>query len=153
MMAPGPLHEPSVPAFPGRDMFRGRTFHSAQWDHDFEVTGKRIAVIGTGASAVQFVPQIAEQAEQVTVFQRTPHWIVPKPDRPLSPAAHRVSRYLPGAQRLYRWAIYWGYESSTPAFMNPELMRRRGGGGAGASASSGSRPPIASQPHSRPARV
>ncbi|MEV2223782.1 DUF4873 domain-containing protein [Nocardia vinacea] len=124
VMAPGPLHEPSVPDFPGRDVFRGRSFHSALWDHDFEVTGKRIAVIGTGASAVQFVPRIAKQAEQVTVFQRTPHWIVPKPDRPLSSVEHRMFRHLPGAQRFYRWAIYWGYESLTPAFMNPELMRR-----------------------------
>ncbi|WP_107657685.1 DUF4873 domain-containing protein [Nocardia suismassiliense] len=124
LMAPGPLHEPSVPDFPGRDTFRGKSFHSAEWDHDFDLSGKRVAVIGTGASAVQFVPQIAKEAGHVTVFQRTPHWIVPKPDRPLSPVEHRVFRYLPGAQRLYRWAIYWGYESLIPAFMNPELMRR-----------------------------
>ncbi|MFI7002125.1 DUF4873 domain-containing protein [Nocardia sp. NPDC050175] len=124
VMAPGPLHEPSVPTFAGRDTFRGKSFHSAQWDHDFDIRGKRIAVIGTGASAVQFVPQIAKEAAQVTVFQRTPHWIVPKPDRPLTSVEHGVFRYLPGAQRLYRWAVYWGYEAMIPAFMNPELMRR-----------------------------
>ncbi|RDI50906.1 DUF4873 domain-containing protein [Nocardia mexicana] len=124
VMAPGPLHEPSIPDFPGRDSFRGTSFHSAQWDHDFDVTGKRIAVIGTGASAVQFVPQIAKQAAQVTVFQRTPHWVVPKPDRRLSGTEHAAFRFVPGAQRLYRWAVYWGYESMIPAFMNPALMRR-----------------------------
>ncbi|WP_280265937.1 DUF4873 domain-containing protein [Nocardia wallacei] len=124
VMAPGPLHEPSVPDLPGRESFRGTSFHSARWDHDFDVTGKRIAVIGTGASAVQLVPQIAKQAAQVTVFQRTPHWVVPKPDRRLSSAEHAVFRFVPGAQRLYRWAVYWGYESMIPAFMNPGLMRR-----------------------------
>ncbi|MFX0577300.1 DUF4873 domain-containing protein [Nocardia nepalensis] len=124
VMAPGSLREPSVPDLPGRDAFRGRSFHSAQWDHHFDITGKRIAVIGTGASAVQFVPRIAKQAERVTVFQRTPHWIVPKRDRPLSLVEHRMFRYLPGSQRLYRWAIYFGYESLTPAFMNPKHMRR-----------------------------
>ncbi|WP_280430714.1 DUF4873 domain-containing protein [Nocardia brasiliensis] len=124
VLASGPLHEPSIPAFPGREEFRGKSFHSAQWEHDYDVRGKRIAVIGTGASAVQFVPRIAEDAAQVTVFQRTPHWIVPKPDRPLSALEHGAFRYLPGAQRLYRWAIYWGYESMIPAFMHPELMRR-----------------------------
>ncbi|WP_433520566.1 DUF4873 domain-containing protein [Nocardia pseudovaccinii] len=118
VLAPGPPHEPSVPDFPGRDVFRGCSFHSAQWDNDFEATGKRIAVIGTGASAVRFVPQIAEQAEQVTVFHRTPQWIVP---RPLSPVAHRMFRYLPGAQRLYRWATYRDYESSTTALQRENV--------------------------------
>lgn len=124
VMAAGPLHEPAIPDFPGRDTFGGNSFHSAQWDHEFDITGKRIAVIGTGASAVQFVPKIAEQAAQVTVFQRTPHWVVPKPDRRLSRWEHRAFRYLPGAQRLYRWGIYWGYESLIPAFLHPNLMRR-----------------------------
>ncbi|MFI9503144.1 DUF4873 domain-containing protein [Nocardia sp. NPDC052566] len=124
VMAPGPLHEPSIPVFPGQESFRGTSFHSAKWDHDFDVTGKRIAVIGTGASAVQFVPQIAKQAAHVSVFQRTPHWVVPKPDRPLSTTQQRVFRYVPGAQRLSRWATYWGYEALIPAFMHPELMRR-----------------------------
>ncbi|KZM73993.1 DUF4873 domain-containing protein [Nocardia terpenica] len=124
IMAPGPLHEPSVPDLPGRESFRGRSFHSARWEHDFEVAGKRIAVIGTGASAVQFVPQIAKQAARVTVFQRTPHWILPKPDRRLSDPERGLFRTVPGAQRLSRWGVYWAYESMIPGFLDPKRMGR-----------------------------
>ncbi|MFI6865473.1 DUF4873 domain-containing protein [Nocardia sp. NPDC050406] len=124
ILAAGPLHVPSIPEFPGRETFGGTSFHSAQWDHSLDPAGKRIAVIGTGASAVQFVPELAREAARVSVFQRTPHWVIPKPDRPLAAWERRMFRRVPGAQRLYRWAIYWTYESSIVAFMNPNIMRR-----------------------------
>ena len=79
----GALHEPSIPHLPGIETFRGTTFHSAAWDHDYDLRGKRIAVIGTGASAIQFVPKIAPDVKQLFVFQRTAPWINPKKDYPI----------------------------------------------------------------------
>ena len=82
--AMGQLSRPAVPDIPGREQFTGRSFHSADWDHSFDLRGKRAAVIGTGASAIQFVPAIADQAASLTVFQRSPAYILPRPDRPHS---------------------------------------------------------------------
>jgi cation diffusion facilitator CzcD-associated flavoprotein CzcO len=120
--APGPLHVPSIPDFPGRDDFRGVSFHSAQWDHDFDPAGKRIAVIGTGASAAQFIPQLAKTAASLSVFQRTPHWVIPKLDRPITDAEHWLFRHVPGVQKAYRYGIYWSHEAAIPGFMHPRLM-------------------------------
>src|ERR1043166_4837395 len=77
----GALHLPAMPDLPGRDRFAGAAFHSARWDHGVPLDGKRVAVIGTGASAIQFVPEVARRAGKLSVFQRTPPWIVPKRDR------------------------------------------------------------------------
>ncbi|MFC9517561.1 DUF4873 domain-containing protein [Nocardiaceae bacterium NPDC056970] len=119
---PGPLHKPSIPAFTGRERFAGRAFHSAEWDHTVDLTGKRVAVIGTGASAVQFVPEVAKQAAHVDVFQRTAHWVLPKMDRPITPTEKRLFRTVPGVQKAYRGAIYWSHESLIAGFMHPRLM-------------------------------
>ena len=81
VMACGGLSRPAIPELPGLSSFAGKVFHSARWDHSFSLTGKRVAVIGTGASAIQIVPAIAPQVEQLFVYQRTPPWIIPKPDR------------------------------------------------------------------------
>ncbi|MEU8386087.1 NAD(P)/FAD-dependent oxidoreductase [Streptosporangium sp. NPDC048865] len=121
--ATGALHVPSLPAIPGRESFRGPSFHSAEWDHSVDLTGKRVAVIGTGASAVQFVPRIAGQVSRLHVFQRTPPWIHPKPDFPFSPRAKRLLG-LPGAARALRGAIYWALETRALGFaVDPRLMR------------------------------
>jgi cation diffusion facilitator CzcD-associated flavoprotein CzcO len=119
---PGPLHRPHIPDLPGLETFTGSTFHSARWNHDEDLAGKRVAVIGTGASAVQFIPQMAKSAARVEVFQRTPHWVIPKLDRRISGVEHRLFRAVPAVQRAYRNAIYWGHESIIAAFMNPKLM-------------------------------
>ncbi len=119
---PGPLHKPSIPDFPGRERFTGTAFHSAEWDHSVDLAGKRVAVIGTGAGAVQFVPEIAKAAAHVDVFQRTAHWIVPKLDRPITPTEKRLFRTVPGSQKAYRGAIYWSHESLIAGFMHPRLM-------------------------------
>jgi len=121
MTAMGPLHQPNIPEIPGAATFAGPRFHSAQWDHNVDLTGKRVAVIGTGASAIQFVPQVAEAAAQVTVFQRTPPWLLPKRDRPFTPRQHRLFRALPGFQRAYRWLIYWEAEATIVTFTHPKL--------------------------------
>ncbi|MEV5889642.1 flavin-containing monooxygenase [Nonomuraea fuscirosea] len=119
----GALHIPKYPEIVGRESFTGPAFHSAEWDHSADLTGKRVAVIGTGASAVQFVPQLAPDARHLTVFQRTPPWIHPKPDFAFSPAARRLLR-LPGAARTLRGGIYWALESRALGFaVDPRLMK------------------------------
>jgi len=121
--APGPLSEPALPKLPGLDSFAGKVFHSARWDHDHDLTGRRVAVIGTGASAVQFVPRIQPRVEHLVVFQRTPPWILPRADRALTRAEHRFYTAIPAAQRLTRGAIYWSRELSAFLFLHPPLMR------------------------------
>ena len=83
VMGVGALHIPSYPELDGIERFQGEVFHSAQWNHDYDLEGKRVAVVGTGASAIQFVPRIAERVSRLHLFQRTPPWIQPKPDRPI----------------------------------------------------------------------
>lgn len=108
--AAGPLSDPRLPDIPGIDTFQGTTFHSATWRHDHDLTGERVAVIGTGASAIQFVPQIQPKVERLHLFQRTPPWVVPRGDRQLTELEHRIYRNAPALQRLTRAAIYYGRE-------------------------------------------
>ncbi|MGP4023774.1 flavin-containing monooxygenase [Actinomadura sp. 3N407] len=119
----GPLHQPSIPDLPGLASFAGRTFHSAQWDHSYDLTGKRVAVIGTGASAIQFVPQIAGRVGHLTVFQRTPPWIIPKPDRRITGLERALFRRVPLVQRGYRNGVYLMQESFVLGFKNPRLLK------------------------------
>jgi cation diffusion facilitator CzcD-associated flavoprotein CzcO len=99
--ASGVLITPNFPDIDGVDSFAGVTMHTARWDHEQDLTGKRVAIIGTGASAVQVIPEIAPIVERLTVFQRTPIWCLPKPDVPLSPLTRRLMR-LPGGHVLQR---------------------------------------------------
>ncbi|UVS77470.1 NAD(P)/FAD-dependent oxidoreductase [Actinokineospora sp. UTMC 2448] len=103
----GALHIPSVPELPGIENFQGKAFHSADWDHDHDLTGRRVAVIGTGASAIQFVPRIAKQVEHVTLFQRTAPWVMPKPDHAMPAWTQKAFATIPGTQRAYRAFLYW----------------------------------------------
>jgi cation diffusion facilitator CzcD-associated flavoprotein CzcO len=119
----GPLSEPSIPDIPGLDSFQGTTFHSAKWRHDLDLTGRRVAVIGTGASAAQFIPQIAPQVSALTVFQRTPPWVMPRRSRPITRLERGIYRAVPGAQRLMRTALYWGREAFAVGFLHPRLNR------------------------------
>jgi len=121
MTAMGPLHQPNIPQIKGAAEFTGPAFHSAQWDHSTDLAGQRVAVVGTGASAIQFVPQIARQAAEVTVFQRTPPWVLPKPDRPIGHRLQRLFATVPGFQRAYRWLIYWEAEATIVTFTKPKL--------------------------------
>jgi cation diffusion facilitator CzcD-associated flavoprotein CzcO len=102
----GGLNRPSYPDIEGLETFRGALFHSAQWNHDVPLEGKRIGVIGTGASAIQLIPQVARTAERVTVFQRTPPWVVPKLDRRISRVEQALYARVPLTQRLLRGAIF-----------------------------------------------
>ncbi|HXE43934.1 MAG TPA: NAD(P)/FAD-dependent oxidoreductase [Conexibacter sp.] len=127
----GGLSEPSIPEIPGADSFKGPAFHTARWRHDVDLTGKRVAVIGTGASAVQAVPRIQPQVRRLTVFQRTPPWIMPHPGRPTRPRERALFGALPTLQKLVRGAVYWGRECYVLPFRFhrlsgiPERMARR----------------------------
>jgi cation diffusion facilitator CzcD-associated flavoprotein CzcO len=117
--AAGALHLPAYPDIPGAGRFGGITFHSSRWDHSCDLAGKRVAVIGTGASAIQFVPEIAKQAGQLTVFQRTPPWIHPRPDAPIPARMRTAFRKAPAAARALGFAV-------SPKLMAPlELVARR----------------------------
>ncbi|MEO3790644.1 NAD(P)/FAD-dependent oxidoreductase [Nonomuraea sp. B10E15] len=119
----GALHIPRYPEISGRESFAGPAMHSASWDRTVDLTGKRVAVIGTGASAVQFVPQIAPVTRQLTVFQRTAPWLHPKPDFAIPPRARDALR-LPGMARTLRTALYWALESRALGFaVDPRLMK------------------------------
>jgi len=108
--AQGPLSEPSLPEVPGIDSFEGTAFHSARWDHGHDLTGERVAVIGTGASAIQFVPEIQPKVGKLHVFQRTAPWVIPHRNRPLKTWERRLYRLFPPAQLAMRAAIYWARE-------------------------------------------
>ncbi|MDE3010115.1 MAG: NAD(P)/FAD-dependent oxidoreductase [Pseudomonadota bacterium] len=110
IVATGALSRPSWPDIPGRESFAGEILHSARWRVDCDPRGRRVAVIGTGASAIQLVPTLARQAAQLTVFQRTPPWILPRRNRPIPRWRHALHRSLPWLQSLRRSAIYWQRE-------------------------------------------
>jgi cation diffusion facilitator CzcD-associated flavoprotein CzcO len=114
--APGGLAEPALPELPGLERFQGASFHSAQWDHEHRLEGERVAVIGTGASAIQFAPAIQPRVGRMLVFQRTPPWIVPRRGRRLSALEHRLYRALPPLQRLVRGWTYLTRELPVPGF-------------------------------------
>jgi cation diffusion facilitator CzcD-associated flavoprotein CzcO len=121
--ATGPLSEPRVPALPGLDRFEGAVFHSARWDHDHDLTGRQVAVVGTGASAVQVVPAIQPWVGRLRVFQRTAAWVLPRRDRALTRAERWLFRAVPASQRLARASIYLLRESWTLGFLHPRVMR------------------------------
>ncbi|HKT47590.1 MAG TPA: NAD(P)/FAD-dependent oxidoreductase [Candidatus Acidoferrales bacterium] len=119
----GALHVPSIPHLPGIERFAGTAFHSANWDAHAELAGKNVAVIGTGASAIQFVPQIAPLAAKLYVFQRTPAWIVPKPDTEFSEKWKRRFRRVPGVMWAFRKLLFWQHEIRVLAFLGNKRMR------------------------------
>lgn len=122
VLATGSLADPALPAIDGIESFTGPMFHSSQWDHDTDLTGKRVAVVGTGASAIQFVPRIQPVVGSLTLFQRTPPWVMPRNDRPISSTKRALLRALPGYQRALRALIYAQREIKLLAFRHPVLM-------------------------------
>jgi len=116
--AVGQLSEPFSPAIAGLERFEGRCVHTAEWTPDIDMSGKRVAVIGNAASAIQLLPHAARQADQLTVFQRTPNWVIPKPDRAFTGLEKILFRYLPGYHWLYRMGSFAIHESRWPAFVS-----------------------------------
>lgn len=120
----GALHIPSVPRFEGQETFVGAQFHSAKWDHSYDLRGKRVAVIGTGASAIQFVPAIQPDVATMTVFQRTAPWVVPKRDFAFPEGVKAALQAIPALQRAYRAFIYGTNELQAYGFVyEPRLMK------------------------------
>jgi len=111
VMAQGPLSNAGFPNIRGIDAFKGHKIHSARWDHDYDFTGKRVAVIGTGASAVQIIPELVKVADKVKVFQRTPGWVLPRADYAAPEWTKQLFKHLPASQTAVRRAMYWIHES------------------------------------------
>ncbi|MEX1178546.1 MAG: NAD(P)/FAD-dependent oxidoreductase [Nitriliruptor sp.] len=120
----GQLNRPAIPRLPGLDDFAGTSFHSARWDHDAPLGGARVVVVGTGASAVQFVPHLAERAAQVTVVQRSAPWVVRKGDRPYTGLERRAFAALPGYAAAHRAYLYLRSEGRWPAFSGNRIAGR-----------------------------
>jgi cation diffusion facilitator CzcD-associated flavoprotein CzcO len=124
--AVGQLNQPAVPDLPGRSSFPGKTMHTAEWDASYDFRGRKVAVIGNGASAIQLIPELAKSVAHMWVFQRSPSWLVPKLNRHFSPSERKMLRRFPLLMRLYRWAIYWNWERSWPEFLvdSPQARKR-----------------------------
>lgn len=120
----GGLSEPRLPEIDGIDTFQGEIFHSARWDHDVDLAGKRVAVIGTGASAIQLVPELQKVVGHLDVYQRTPNWVIPRNERRFTRVEKALFRHVPGAQRVARAAVYTQLETRAPAFTRfPALLK------------------------------
>jgi cation diffusion facilitator CzcD-associated flavoprotein CzcO len=120
--ATGQLNRPSLPALPGLEHFRGPHFHSARWNHDVDLAGRDVAVIGNAASAVQFVPAIAPRVRRLTVFQRSANWMMPKNDRVYGARERRLYARFPFLAKLYRWKIWLEHEARFPIFRRSPLL-------------------------------
>lgn len=116
ILASGSLSAPKLPEIEGINDFAGEIWHSAEWNHDFDLAGKRLAVIGTGASAIQIVPEIADQLDHLDVYQRTAPWVIPRHDREYGKAERAALKMIPGLGKLYRSSIRFGRETYVPAF-------------------------------------
>jgi cation diffusion facilitator CzcD-associated flavoprotein CzcO len=122
--AAGPLSEPRLPGIPGLADFPGEVFHSARWDHGARLDGRRVAVVGTGASAVQIVPEIQPAVARLVLFQRTPAWVLPRRDRVITGSEKWLYRHVPAAQRLARLGIYLTREPAVAAFVaKPQVLK------------------------------
>jgi len=121
--AVGGLTDPALPAIPGINDFKGQIFHTARWDHNYDLKGKRVAIIGTGCSAVQVIPNIAPMVKQLTVFQRTAAWVLPKYDRVISDRTKTLFAKWPLLQKIVRGSLLWGSEALGPfIILNSERL-------------------------------
>jgi cation diffusion facilitator CzcD-associated flavoprotein CzcO len=127
IVATGQLHQPSYPAIEGAETFAGHSFHSSRWDHDYPLAGERVGVVGTGASAVQFVPEIAPLVARLSVFQRTGNWFLPRKNRRYPALVKAAIERVPGLQAFRRRFIYEYTESLTLAIRNPRTIGRLAG--------------------------
>lgn len=118
----GPITEPSVPQIKGIDTFSGEMFHSARWKHDYDLTGKRVAVIGTGASAIQFIPQIQPLVKELIVFQRTAPWVLPKADLALNDRAKGLIAKYPMIQQLWRGSVAQILNGINLGLRHPQIL-------------------------------
>jgi cation diffusion facilitator CzcD-associated flavoprotein CzcO len=124
VLATGQLHQPQIPAIEGAETFAGHSFHSSRWDHDYSLYGKRVAVVGNGASAVQFVPQIVERVGRLTIFQRSGNWFLPRKNNRYPSAFKAAVRWVPGLQAYRRRFMFEYCEALTAAIRHPRTLGR-----------------------------
>ncbi|WP_430292831.1 flavin-containing monooxygenase [Pseudomonas sp. B1-22] len=124
VLASGPLHVPSTPRFKGIERFKGKSFHSAQWDHGYDLRGKRVISIGTGGSAIQYCPEIAPAVDKLYVLQRSPAWVIPRDTRRYPQWRKTLFARVPLLRKLHRARLYWSNESRVWPIFTPWLARR-----------------------------
>ena len=124
VLACGQLNRPSIPPLPGAERYAGHSFHSARWEHGYDLRGKRVAVVGTGASAVQLVPPVADAAASLTVFQRQGNWMLPRANRAYSPLQRWLVEHVPGLQSLRRTLLFYTMQLLTQAIRHPRTLGR-----------------------------
>jgi len=124
ILGTGPLNRPDIPNFPGLSEFKGKQFHSSQWDNNYDLTGKKVAVIGTGASAIQIIPSIVPMVKQLFVFQRTPAWVTPRLDKALTEEQHQRWKKYPVLMKWEREKLYWLNEFLGLGFIGKERVNK-----------------------------
>lgn len=123
VLASGPLHVPQIPHIKGIEKFQGKVFHSAQWDHNYNLKNRRVASIGTGGSAVQYLPEIAPLVKDLLVFQRSAAWVIPRDERKYLNINKKLFEKVPLLRKLHRARLYWSNESRVVPIFKPEMMK------------------------------
>ncbi|CAM4314068.1 flavin-containing monooxygenase [Acinetobacter pragensis] len=123
IFASGPLHVPQIPHIQGIENFKGKVFHSSQWDHQYDLQGKNVASIGTGGSAIQYIPEIAPEAQQLYVFQRTAAWVIPRDERLYKGLEKKLFAKFDWFRKLHRARLYWSNESRVVPIVKPFTMK------------------------------
>ncbi len=123
VFASGPLHVPQIPHIQGIEKFQGKVFHSSQWDHQYDLNGKVVASIGTGGSAIQYIPEIAPQVKQLYVMQRTAAWVIPRDERKYLNIEKKLFKQADWFRKLHRARLYWSNESRAIPIMQPSVMK------------------------------
>lgn len=123
IFASGPLHIPQIPDILGIEKFQGKVFHSAQWDHTYDPTGKNVASIGTGGSAIQYIPEIAPKCKQLYVMQRTAAWVIPRDERAYPNLEKKLFKKYDWFRKLHRARLYWSNESRVVPIAKPGIMK------------------------------
>ena len=123
IFASGPLHVPQIPHIKGIEKFQGKVFHSSQWDHQYDLNGKVVASIGTGGSAIQYIPEIAPQVKQIYVMQRTAAWVIPRDERKYLNIEKKLFKQADWFRKLHRARLYWSNESRAIPIMQPSVMK------------------------------
>ncbi len=123
IFASGPLHVAQIPKIKGIEKFKGKVFHSSHWDHDYNLNDKSVASIGTGGSAIQYIPEIAPKVKQLYVLQRTPAWVIPRDERAYNPLDKKLFNRFEWFRKLHRARLYWSNESRVVPIVKPQIMK------------------------------
>lgn len=123
IFASGPLHVPQIPKIKGIEKFKGEVFHSSHWKHDYNLNQKNVASIGTGGSAIQYIPEIAEKVQNLYVFQRTPAWVIPRDERGYNALDKKLFSRFEWFRKLHRARLYWSNESRVVPIVKPQIMK------------------------------